>query len=157
MGVYENVSRAEAEKDETGKFVKVKWVRTKKGDGVRCRLVAQVLHCGERLDELFAGTPSLGSVRVALTHAMMKDTHKVMVMRNPTFGVFRVAAHGSPVWGWYAGGETKVGHFRNTRCATDLGRGRSVNLGSSRIQPECLPARCLLQLGEGRYRSRARR
>ena len=75
MGVYENVSRAEAEKDEAGKFVKVKWVRTKKGDGVRCRLVAQVLHCGERLDELFAGTPSLGSVRVALTHAMMKDTH----------------------------------------------------------------------------------
>ena len=31
MGVYEYVSRAEAEKDETGKFVKVKWVRTKKG------------------------------------------------------------------------------------------------------------------------------
>ena len=30
MGVYEYVSRAEAERDETGKFVKVKWVRTKK-------------------------------------------------------------------------------------------------------------------------------
>ena len=31
MGVNECESRAEAEKDETGKFVKVKWVRTKKG------------------------------------------------------------------------------------------------------------------------------
>ena len=43
MGVYVYVSRAEAEKDETGEFVKVNWVRTKKGDGVPCRLVAQEL------------------------------------------------------------------------------------------------------------------
>ena len=42
--------------------------------------MAQELGDGERQDELFAGTPSLGSVRVALTHAMKKDTHKVMVM-----------------------------------------------------------------------------
>ena len=34
---------------------------------------------GAGVDELFAGTPSLNSVRVALTHAMKKDTHKVMV------------------------------------------------------------------------------
>ena len=60
MKVNEYESRAEAEKDETGKFVKVKWVRTKKGDGVRCRLVAQELECGEPPEELFAGTPSLG-------------------------------------------------------------------------------------------------
>ena len=80
MGVYEYIGRGEAEKDEMGKFVKVKWVRTKKGAGVRCRLVAQELGYGERLDELFAGTPSLGSVRMALTHAMRKPTHKVMVM-----------------------------------------------------------------------------
>ena len=62
MGVHKYVSRAEAEKDETGKFVK------------------QELVYGERPDKLFARTPSLGSVRVALTHAMKKDTHKVMVM-----------------------------------------------------------------------------
>ena len=30
MGVYEYVSREEAEKDDMGKFVKVKWVRVKK-------------------------------------------------------------------------------------------------------------------------------
>ena len=80
MGVYEYASREEAENDSMGKFVKVKWVRTKKGEGVRCRLVAQELGYGERLDELFAGTPSLGSVRMALTHAMKKPHHKVMVM-----------------------------------------------------------------------------
>ena len=65
MGVYEYVSRAQAETDDSGKFVKVKWVRVKKGEAVRCRLVAQELGYGERLDELFAGTPSLGSVRMA--------------------------------------------------------------------------------------------
>ena len=75
MGVYEYVSREQAENDEDGKFVKVKWVRIKKGGGVRCRLVAQELGYGERLDELFAGTPSLGSVRMALTHAMKKPNH----------------------------------------------------------------------------------
>ena len=32
MGVYEHVSREQAEKDNTGKFVKVKWVRVKKGE-----------------------------------------------------------------------------------------------------------------------------
>ena len=80
MGVYEYASREEAENDSMGKFVKVKWVRTKKGEGVRCRLVAQELGYGERLDELFAGTPSLGSVRMALSHAMKKSHHKIMVM-----------------------------------------------------------------------------
>ena len=69
MGVYEYVSRAEAEKDETGKFVKVKCADP---EGRRSpeSLVAQELGYGERLDELFEGTPSLGSVRMALTHAM---------------------------------------------------------------------------------------
>ena len=75
MGVHEYESRAEAEKDETKKFVKVERVRTKKGNGVRCRSVAQELGYGERPDEL-----PLGSVRVARTHAMKKDTHRVMVM-----------------------------------------------------------------------------
>ena len=80
MGVYEYIDRKTAEKDEEGKFVKVKWVRTKKGGGVRCRLVAQELGYGERLDELFAGTPSLGAVRLGLAYAMRKKTYKVMVL-----------------------------------------------------------------------------
>ena len=61
-------------------FVKGKWVFTVKGGRVRCRLVAQELRYGERLDELSAGTPSLGAVRLALTHAMTKKNFKAMVM-----------------------------------------------------------------------------
>ena len=75
MGVHQYESRAEAEKDETKKFVKVERVRTKKGDGVWCRLVAQELGYGERPDEL-----SLGSVRVTVTHAMKKDTQRFIFM-----------------------------------------------------------------------------
>ena len=80
MGVYEYADRKAAQEDEDGKFVKVKWVRTKKGPGVKCRLVAQELGYGERLDELFAGTPSLGAVRLALVHSMTSESHKIMVM-----------------------------------------------------------------------------
>ena len=80
MAVYEYCSRKTALDDADGKFVKVKWVRTRKGAGVRCRLVAQELAYGQRLDELFAGTPSLGAVRLALTHAMSRESHRVMVM-----------------------------------------------------------------------------
>lgn len=56
MGVYEYVSRSEAMQDFTGKTVKAKLARVSKGSEkhpeVRCRLVAQELGCGERLDEL---------------------------------------------------------------------------------------------------------
>ena len=55
-------------------------MRTKKGEGVKCRLVAQELGYGQRLDELFAGTPSLGAVRMALVHAMRHPSYKIMVM-----------------------------------------------------------------------------
>ena len=60
--------------------LKVKWVRTKKGNGVRCRLVAQELGYGQRVDELYAGTPSLASVRVALIHAMKNNRYKIMIL-----------------------------------------------------------------------------
>ena len=73
MGVYEHVPREIALNDPDGKFVKVKWVRTNKGSAVeqvvKCRLVAQELGYGERMDELFSGTPSLMAVKVALAHA----------------------------------------------------------------------------------------
>ena len=73
MGVYGYEMRAVAMNDELGKFVKVKWVRTNKGTAlnpeVRCRLVAQELGYGQRMDELFAGTPSLMAVKLILHHA----------------------------------------------------------------------------------------
>ena len=73
MGVYDYETRAVAMNDELGKFVKVKWVRTNKCTAmdpeVRCRLVAQELGYGQRMDELFAGTPSLMAVKLILHHA----------------------------------------------------------------------------------------
>ena len=60
MNVYSHVSRNEVESDKEGIFVKTKWVRINKGvdtPKVRCRLVAQELAFGERMDEHFAGTP----------------------------------------------------------------------------------------------------
>ena len=73
MGVYDYETRAVAMNDELGEFVKVKWVRTNKGTPmdpeVRCRLVAQELGYGQRMDELFAGTPSLMAVKLILHHA----------------------------------------------------------------------------------------
>lgn len=61
--------------DPEGKVVKVKWVRINTGmqehPDVRCRLVAHELGYGERLDELFAGTPSLMVVRMLLRKVAM--------------------------------------------------------------------------------------
>jgi hypothetical protein len=73
MGVYEYVSLDKATNDPEGKFVKVKWVRINKGSRehpqVKCRLVAQELGYGQRMDELFSGTPSLLTLRLVLLHA----------------------------------------------------------------------------------------
>ena len=74
MKVYEYVPRDLAVNDVEGKFVKVKWVRVNKGTPqeplVKCRLVAQELGYGQRMDELFSGTPSLLSLRLVLVHAV---------------------------------------------------------------------------------------
>lgn len=66
----------DAMEDGEGNTVKVKWVRVHKGTrenpDVRCRLVALELGYGERLDELFAGTPSLMVVKMLLLKVSMK-------------------------------------------------------------------------------------
>ena len=73
MGVYSYAERSEAVQDPGGIFVNLKWVRVNKGTKekpqVKCRLVAQELAYGERMDELYANTPSLQSVRMALAFA----------------------------------------------------------------------------------------
>ena len=83
MGVYSYVSRSEALNDPDGSFVKVKWVRTNKGTAaqpnIRCRLVAQEIGYGQRIDELFSGTPSLMSTKMAIVHAA-KGGRGIMVM-----------------------------------------------------------------------------
>jgi hypothetical protein len=58
-------------KDREGKFVKTRWVRINKGSKrvprVRCRLVAQEIGDGKKEDELFAGTPSLSTMKLLLS------------------------------------------------------------------------------------------
>ena len=66
MGVCDYETREVAMNDELGKFLKVKWVWTNKGT---CRLFAQELVYGHRMDDLFAGTPSLMAVRLILHDA----------------------------------------------------------------------------------------
>ena len=70
MGVYKHVSRQEAESDPEGKFVEAKWVWINKGAAenpkIRCRLVAQEVGYGTKVDELFAGTPSMTAVKLIL-------------------------------------------------------------------------------------------
>ena len=83
MGVYSYVSRSEALNDPDGSFVKVKWVRTNEGTAaqlnIRCRLVAQEIGYGQRIDELFSGTPSLMSTKMAIVRAA-KGERGTMVM-----------------------------------------------------------------------------
>ena len=83
MGVYSYVSRSEALNDPDGSFVKVKWVRTNKGTAaqpnIRCRLVAQEMGYGQRIDEFFSGTSSLMSTKMAIVHAA-NGRRGIMVM-----------------------------------------------------------------------------
>jgi hypothetical protein len=69
--VYSYVDRNEAMRDKEGKFVKTRWVRINKGSKlvprVRCRLVAQELAHGKKDDELYAGTPSLSTMKLLLS------------------------------------------------------------------------------------------
>jgi len=69
--VYSYVARDEAMRDKEGKFVKTRWVRINKGSKlvprVRCRLVAPELAHGKKDDELYAGTPSLSTMKLVLS------------------------------------------------------------------------------------------
>jgi len=69
--VYEYVRREVALQEKDAKFIKVRWVRVNKGSKrvpkVRCRLVAQELGHGVKDDELYAGTPSLSTLKLLLS------------------------------------------------------------------------------------------
>ena len=52
-----------------GKVIKTRWVRVKKGEDVRCRLVAQEFAAGDPRDDLFASTPPLFSARWIVSSA----------------------------------------------------------------------------------------
>ena len=85
MSVYKYADRATAMSDPEGIFVKVRWVRVNKGTKdkpqMKCRLVAQELAYGTRMDEMFANTPSLSCVKLAMLYAAEeRKMRKLMVL-----------------------------------------------------------------------------
>ena len=63
-------------------FIRSRWVKTKKGDEVRCRFVAQEFTARNPCNDLFAGTPPLYSARLQVSLAVMThlETFKLMSM-----------------------------------------------------------------------------
>ena len=84
MGVYDYVGRQTAHQDGEGIFVKVRWVRVNKGTKtnphMKCRLVAQELGYGARMDEPYANTPSLRCIKLAMYAAQKGKDRKLMTL-----------------------------------------------------------------------------
>ena len=67
MHVWDNVTRDQARNGPEGKIVGTRWVFVKKGDKVRCRLVAQEFAGSDKREDLYAGTPPLSATRYLLS------------------------------------------------------------------------------------------
>ena len=67
MRVWDRVTREQAKNDPDGKIVGTRWVFVKKGDKVRCRLVAQDFAGSDKREDLYAGTPPLSATRYLLS------------------------------------------------------------------------------------------
>lgn len=110
MGVHEYVHRDKAISDQEGKIVRVKWARINQGTDaqpeVRCRLVTQELGYGERLDELFARTPTLIIVELLflllLPVAAVKDSALMLLDAKCAFlyGAMIIGGVRSLVWSY---------------------------------------------------------
>ena len=70
MHVWDRVTREEARQDSEGHIVGTRWVFVKKGDKVRCRLVAQELAGSDKREDLYAGTPPLSATRYLLSDSV---------------------------------------------------------------------------------------
>ena len=135
MGVYSYVSRSEALNDPDGSFVKVKWVRTNKGTAaqanIRCRLVAEEIGYGQRIDELFSGTPSLTSTKMATVHAAKGGARHCGHGREVCFSLRCLSPpylhRASPPRPQARCGRSCMlapeGHVRHSGRAADLGKG----------------------------------
>ncbi len=55
-----------------GKTVGTRWVFVKKGDKVRCRLVAQEFAGNDKREDLYAGTPPLSATRYLLSDSVSR-------------------------------------------------------------------------------------
>ncbi len=67
MRVWDRVTREQAKNDPDGKIVGTRWVFVKKGDKVRCRLVAQEFAGSDKREDRYAGTPPLSATRYFLS------------------------------------------------------------------------------------------
>ena len=70
MHVWDKVTREQAHQDPEGKVVGTRWVFVKKGDKVRCRLVAQEFAGNDEREDLYAGTPPLAATRYLLSDSV---------------------------------------------------------------------------------------
>ena len=59
MGVWDRVTHENALSGPEGNILGTRWVFVKKGDKVRCRLVAQEFAGNDKREDLYAGTPPL--------------------------------------------------------------------------------------------------
>ena len=73
-----------AKNDPEGKIVGTRWVFVKKGEKVRCRLVAQEFAGKDKREDLYAGTPPLAATRYLLSDSVSKGRgnkrNKLMVV-----------------------------------------------------------------------------
>ena len=72
MRVWDKVTREQARNDPEGRIVGTRWVFVKKGDKVRCRLVAQEFAGSDKRDDLYAGTPPLAATRYLLSDSVSR-------------------------------------------------------------------------------------
>ena len=74
MNVWDRVTRESAKNDPEGKTVGTRWVFVKKGDKVRCRLVAQEFAGSDKREDLYAGTPPLSATRYLLSDSVSRES-----------------------------------------------------------------------------------
>ena len=66
------MTREQAQRDPDGKIVGTRLVFVRKGDKVRCRLVAQELAGSDKREDVYAGTPPLSSTRYLLSDSVSR-------------------------------------------------------------------------------------
>ena len=69
--MYTAVDRQTALADHESNLIRTRWVKSKKGEEVRCLFVAQEIAAGDPRSDLFAGTPPLWAARLLVSMAAM--------------------------------------------------------------------------------------
>ena len=98
----------------------------------RCRLIAQELAYGQRMDELFAGTHSVMAVKLILLHGAKEEARAryhvrgrevyYLVREDPPAGLHQAAPTRPPLKRWIRGGNLAQSHVRHPRCSSDLAK-----------------------------------